>query len=283
MTEDFRPRLRILCEVFAYCIRTAAAIGVRERHWKRKETGMRRFIGAVMLAAAFVAVSNGPVRAESADEIKKQIHAKVSKLKTISYKMKSVSETTDPNLSTKSTTEGTLEYMRKGDKILSRMEMTSKSIMVMGGNETKTDSKMIIVDDGEFIYNYSEAADSKHVIKQKRDQSNSEAVFNPEKGFKDTEKMYAYKALPDETVDGKPCWTLEMTPTDPSLAYIGKSVTCYDKATGMVLKSTTYDPKGKVTTSMTITDLKVDADIPAERFKFTPPPGVEVHDASKGG
>lgn len=242
---------------------------------------MKRIVGVLVLVAAVVAVSSRPVRAEGLDEVKKQISAKMKKLTSISYKMKMTSETNDPNISTKTTSEGSIEYMRKGDKTMSRTEMTTKMVMKMGENETKNDSKIMTVDDGEFVYHYSEAQGQKQAMKQKHDPATSMDIFDSERLFKEQEKMFNVKSMPDETVDGKPCWVLEMTPKDPSMAYMGKTVAYYDKESGVGIKTVMFDTKGKQTGVMNISDLKVNGEIPADHFKFTAPPGVEVHDNTK--
>jgi outer membrane lipoprotein-sorting protein len=41
-------------------------------------------------------------------------------------------------------------------------------------------------------------------------------------------------------------------------------------------------PDGKPMTTMTYTDIKINPDIPADRFVFKAPEGVQVQDMSKG-
>lgn len=238
--------------------------------------------GIAALAVALLIVSAATAKADALADVQKGIHDKIVKLTSFSYKMKMVSETNDPNFSNKTQADATIAYVKKDAKILYRVEMTTKMVMKMQDNETKTDSKSLSIFDGDFVYSYSESNGVKQATKSKFDPSTNTDPFDQLKLFKEQEKQFAFKVLPDETVDGKPCWVLEMTPKDEQMrAYVGKMVACYDKETGITLKTTNYDAKGKATGTTTMSDIKTNISIPPEQFRFTPPPGVEVTDTTK--
>ena len=109
------------------------------------------------------------------------------------------------------------------------------------------------------------------------------ATLDAMTGFKMMEQYYNLKLLPDETVDGKSTFVLEMTLKDKQAGIpIGKSKLYYDKATGIAIKSISYDDKDKPSGTMTTSDIKIDANIPADHFVFKVPVGVEVKDETKG-
>ena len=55
----------------------------------------------------------------------------------------------------------------------------------------------------------------------------------------------------------------------------------YCKKTGIQLKSVDLNLAGEVVRERVVTDLKVNEDIPADRFVFKPPPGIKVVDHTK--
>lgn len=97
------------------------------------------------------------------------------------------------------------------------------------------------------------------------------------------EKVYTLKLLPDETVDGKPCYVIEMTPASPAMrATMGRMVSYYVKKTGLSIKGVSYDTKGKVSSTTITTDVKVDEKIDPSQFVFKAPAGVTVQDMTGG-
>src|SRR5262249_17648891 len=115
--------------------------------------------------------------------------------------------------------------------------------------------------------------------KQKWDPKTSVNPFDALNSFKLQEQNFNLKLLPDEKVDGKPCWAIELVIKDPAArAMMGRTVTYYDKNNGIGVKSVTTDKDGKVTTTSTTTDIKLNADIKPDKFVFKAPEGVKVQD-----
>ncbi|HWL95054.1 MAG TPA: sigma-E factor regulatory protein RseB domain-containing protein [Phycisphaerae bacterium] len=216
-------------------------------------------------------------RAEDFKAVKKAIHDKISKLESFSYKMHSTQDMNNPSYQSKTVSDAAIEYVRKGGKVLYRTEMNTKMDVKMGDTEQKTDMKMIAVHDGEYTWSYSENNGQKSATKQKGDPAAAMNPFDALTSFKESEKMFAIKALPEEKVDGKACWVLEMMPKDESMKqFTGRTLAYYDKETGISLKIVAHDPQGKVMSTTTMTELKTNPSISPDRFKFTPPAGVEV-------
>lgn len=220
-----------------------------------------------------------PARAESFEAIKKKIHDQTSRLKSLSYKSHTTSHIQTPEMTVKSESDLTAQFMRQGDKVLTRMEVASTTMQKFGDQEQKIPSTMLTVSDGQYQYNYSESAGQKSAFRQKIDPANQISVFDGNKLFADMEKNFSIKVLPDETVDGRSCFVLEMTPKGQmAAAGMGKTISHFDKGDGIIRKSVTYDKDGKIMNTMTTRDIKVDDAIPADRFKFKAPEGVTVQD-----
>jgi len=246
---------------------------------------MKRILTAVFGLAFLTAVA-APARADSADDVKKKIHDKVAGLKSFMMKMKTTHDSEmEGGVSTKGESDMIWEAVKTGDKTWkSRMEMTSKMVTKMQGNEQKMDSNVLNIYDGTYSYTYSEGMGMKNAMKQKADPKTNYNPFDQMTLFKQQEPMYNYKLLADEKVEGKTCWVLELTPKDENIKKVtSKAVTWYDQATGLNVKSITYDPKGKVSSTSIVTESKTDSNIPADRFVFKAPAGVEVQDLTNMG
>jgi outer membrane lipoprotein-sorting protein len=224
---------------------------------------------------------------ETIDDVKKKIHEKLSSYKTIQYKATTTSSTDSEQVSYKADSTQTIAAMKKGDKVLSRIESVTKGETKFSGQSQKIDSTMLSICDGDYAYDYTEQMGMKNAMKRKVDK---ETIFNPFDGlnmFKSLESMYTIKLTGEETVNGKPCWVIEQIMKPGPQSPGGKTISYYEKSTAMGIKSTSYDAKGKVSATSNITDIKIDASIPADKFVFKAPAGVEVVDQSelfkKGG
>lgn len=242
---------------------------------------MRHFIpvGAFFL----IITSAAAVRADSLDSFKKDIQAKLSSHKSIQYKAKVVTEIVNEQMSIKSTTDQTAQYVKQGDKVLSHSESKMASDQKIGEMNQKNESTSVDICDGQYSYHVTESGGQKAASKHKVDPKKEISPFDAKRMFEVTEEQFTLKLLPVETVDGKAAYVLELTMKEaPAGMPMGKTKVYYDKATGLSLKSISYDDKGKAMTTMTTSDVKVDANIPADRFVFKAPAGVTVQDSDKG-
>jgi len=57
----------------------------------------------------------------------------------------------------------------------------------------------------------------------------------------------------------------------------------FNKKHGLMIKTLGLDEKGKVNSTVLVTDLKLGATVAADRFVFKAPEGVQVQDLSKMG
>jgi outer membrane lipoprotein-sorting protein len=234
---------------------------------------------SIVFFAAFTLAST-PALGDTLEQIKNKIHEKTSALKTLSYKTNSVSNVNTPEMSMKSVSDQFAQFSKQGDKVLSRLEIKSMTEQKFGGQEQKIPSTMMTVTDGDYQYTYNESAGQKSAFRQKVNPTNQINVFDGKRLFADLERDYQIKVLPDETVDGRSCYVLEMTPKSEMAKSSGmtRSLSYFDKEDGIIRKSVFQDKDGKTSTQMTVSDVKINPPIPADRFKFTAPAGVTVQD-----
>ena len=237
----------------------------------------RRF----MLAATAVLAFTMTAQAETLQEVQDKIHDIVSKYKTLQFKMKMTSDMNMSGASTKTDSDSEVEAAKKGDVVMSRIKSRMKTISSMAGQEYKMDMETLTICDGKVMWNITESP-QKQIAKLKYD-PNANNYFNPKAGWKAMAEHYDIKLMPDETIDGKACWVIAMEPKDAAMKVAqSKSVSYYDKKTGISPKTVTYGPDGKKSGEIIMSDIKIDSDISADRFAYTPPAGAKVEDMTAG-
>ena len=245
---------------------------------------MKSQVGKPLWSIALVLFCVGQVRAETIEDVKQKIHAKVSSYKSLEYKAIYTIEVNMPQMSMKSTTEQTAQYVNKGEKVLGRLETTTKSEQKMGDQASKTETKSVDISDGQFAYSVAETDGTKSASKRKADLTKDLSPFNAQALFKLMEEQFTIKLIPDETVDGKAAWVVEMRSKNPAeLAVVGRTLSYYDKETGIGIKSMSFDASGKPTTTSMTKDIKINSTISPDRFIFKAPPGVNVVDTTVPG
>jgi len=238
----------------------------------------KRFILAAVALLAMAATA----QAETLKEVQDKIHDMVSKYKTLQFKMNMNSEMGMAGYTAKTKSDSTIEAMRKDNVVMSRLDTQMHTVSKMGDQETKMDMKSLMIDDGKFVWTIAEAP-MKSISKSKHDESTA-VYFNPRAAWKLSEQHFDLKLMPDENMDGKSCWVIAMEPKDPSMKMMqSKAVNYFDKKTGLGVKTINYGPDGKKNGEVIMSDVKIDADISADRFKYTPPADAKVEDLTKAG
>jgi outer membrane lipoprotein-sorting protein len=152
-----------------------------------------------------------------------------------------------------------------------RMELTVETRLAIPGRET-------MVCDGEFMYIYSDKAGRKSAVKLKADARTAgdvTALFDSLRGD------YDLKVLPEETVNGQPCYVIEGTASKELDHPLVRQMTWFSKDLGLAVRIVVYTKAGEVTGRSDTTDIKPNAPIEDDRFTFEAPEGVQVRDLSQ--
>lgn len=229
-------------------------------------------LGAVLLVAAgFVALAH----AETLEEVQKKIVAAAEKVKSYSSDLNMVMEMKSEAMTMDSKGQGTFEFMRDGNKMKSRMELKSTGMVKFGDQETKNDSTVLSISDGEYNYVLNDQAGTKTAVKTKVEPQ-STGIATKEL-FDIWAKEHDLKLMPDEKVDGKDAYVIEATPKKPGG---GKLINYFAKDSGLLVKMVTLTPEGKPMQTLSYSNVKLNPDIKPDRFVFKAPEGVEVRDMS---
>lgn len=227
---------------------------------------------------SFVLVLSSVSRADTMEEAEKKLLEAHGKLKSYTSTIKHVEHV--PLTGTDfmaSDVDGTIEWMRKGDAILYRLELTGTSTQKFGENENKTEQTSTFVSDGKFFYTYAEQMGQKRYIKQKPDTS----INGDIRSVLDTVRAdNTFKLAPDEKVDEADCYVVEVRPKTPPSDENPLHVTFiyFRKDIGLCVRVMSKNKDGKTVYDHVVHNIKTNVSIDAARFVLNPPAGVEVTD-----
>jgi outer membrane lipoprotein-sorting protein len=235
---------------------------------------MRTQLGFCLFVLLFAA----NLRAETLDEVEKKLMQAHAGLQSYTARLKHVENV--PLTGTDfmaSDVDGTVEWMRKGEAILYRMEIRGTSTQKFGPNESKAEQTSTFVSDGKMFYTFAEQMGQKRFIKQKADNS----IIGDIRSVLDTVRVENnFKLAADDKVDGAECSVIEVTPKVPPSDDnpIHTTLIYFRKDNGLNVRVLSRNKAGKDIYDNTILDLITNVPIDASRFVLPPPPGVEITD-----
>jgi outer membrane lipoprotein-sorting protein len=236
------------------------------------------------LAVAAIATAAPLALAKSLEEVEKELAQTIAKHKTIQYKTKDMQNVKMEGYEMTSSGGSNVAYQRKGEEgYLARIETKHKTRTKMQGQPEATDDvTTLIIHDGQVIYTLSTSSQGTHATKSKINPEHSMNPYDVGSQFDNLREAYTLTLLPDDKVGGKSCYVIEAKPAKPDEnPTIGRMVFHYDKNVGISVKMVSYDKAGNVMMSSETSDVKIDVDIPEDRFVFKAPDGVQVVDTSQ--
>jgi outer membrane lipoprotein-sorting protein len=234
----------------------------------------------VMLVAA-AALTTQAWAQEDVEAVEKKIQAAWDKQTSVTAKIDLVMQLDMGFVSMDGKGEGTCELLRKGDKILTRLELRMAMNQKMGEKEEKQETKQLVIVDGQNTYTLQEVGGQKQATKTKVD---AQFAMDPKTALENFRKTNTIKLLPEEKVDGISTYVFELTPKEEGPGP-GRSLVYFDQSTGFIVKQVGYGPSDKSDKPMqtlTLRDAKYGTKIDPERFVFKAPEGVEVQDMTAG-
>ena len=224
---------------------------------------------AILALALFAApvIAQGDVEA-----VMKQINEKQASIKSLKAKFETVMEMKTQGYSSLSRSKGSLAYrIPEGGERQSRMEQETNAVTKVGGQETKSKSSVLSIDDGAVAWTLSEQNGNKSAMKMKRQKSADDA-------FEAWRKSGTLALLADAKVNGQDAWVIKYSVTGG-----GSDTHMYHlKDSGFLIKSVTFGADGKPLSTTTYTDIEINPGLSDDLFQFKAPAGVEVQDLSNG-
>ncbi len=193
---------------------------------------------------------------------------------------KIATETQEPQLGASYRGKGMCEIRNDGDDTLIRYETTMDTIE-RDGKTTDAHEKLIAIIDGQLARTYFEAGRGEDATRRARKaplgELNPGMCPEPRMLFEMLAGRFNVKGLSSEVVNDREVHVLEARrKTDPESSWRFY----FDKQTGAIVKWV-KNVGDRATVTSHYSDFEFDVPIPAERFEFKPPPGVEVTDATQ--
>ena len=214
---------------------------------------------------------------ETLEQIEKKLNAAHEKLDAYSSDMQTIQNMTFPQGSMKTDIKGKMEWLRKGDKIMFRMEQKGQSAQNFGGQEMKQDVDTLMISDGEFMYTVNKMMGQTQAMKMKADPKMSGETT---KMFEALKTQGEVTVLPSEKFDGADCYCVQVVMAANPGNPMSKQKIWFRKDIGMMSKWVAFNDKDETVMTTTNTNIKVGAKIDEARFVFTAPEGVQVQDLS---
>lgn len=150
----------------------------------------------------------------------------------------------------------------------------------VGDHEQKMEQKLVTIIDGEFAYTLTENPMQKSAVKTRVEASQGPVASK--EMFEALKEEAEIKVLDDEKIDGTDCHVLEITPKQKE-GPISKMKLWCAKDSGITIRTAALAADGKPLHTQTLSNIKLNAKIDAERFKFKVPEGVQLIDMTAMG
>lgn len=236
-------------------------------------------------AAVLLSLAGG-VQAESVEEVERKLNDSFGQLKSYTAKSETIQDMDLQGIKIDGRQEGSIQWMRKGAKVLSRVEQHGKMTRKYDDQVETAKLSTITICDGDHNYTIAEysgtgnEAGTKTATKHNIDPA---AVTDALSVLNSQKLDYKKRLLADEEIDGADCYVIEAVAKKTDELPHMSSTLWIRKSDGIVVKMVGKDDQEREIHSYVLTDIEVNKDIPADTFKFTAPEGITVTDLTAAG
>ncbi len=226
-----------------------------------------------MAAGLVLAASVG--RAEDAPTlaaVEEKLISNWSAVRSVVARMTVDSLVTLPNGSSTIKSEGTYELLKDGTARFMRWEMCTKSRSVIDEKETLSESTNLTITDGVEIQGLVERGDRTMAVKLPWAES---LHLDPTALMADLRTYADVKYVGADTIDGQAVYVIEGRSRDPSNP-IARTVYAFAWDTGLLLRKSAYSADERTYTIQELSEVKLNSDIPRDRFVFVIPEGAQL-------
>jgi outer membrane lipoprotein-sorting protein len=230
---------------------------------------LQRLIPVVLLA--------GLARAEPVAELLAAIDARAAAVTSIRSTTTATVVDQARGYRRESTTVSHQEAEGAGAIHRSRVELTTTISTTLAGETTTTQSRLLLVADGTFLWTRRDEDGQVSITKDRPLRSRK---VPPSAMLAPLRESHVLQALPDAELLGRTCAVIQATPrpAPEQPATAGRLTFWFARDVGVLMRSVTVDAAGVETSRTEVTQLETGLDIPDERFSYTPPEGLTVDD-----
>lgn len=232
-----------------------------------------------VMGALLTVFAAAPCLAEDLAQVEAKIKTMTTKVKSMRAKLRAEMRQTSGQVTQSSNGDGTLEFLRKGDKVLARSELHHVLTRTVGENVTTSEHVVLAVTDGEFTWHENDAADQTSVFKTLPD---PQFTAEPLAVLAELRKKNVLTLMSDAKIDGKDTWVIEASPSEvkPGVP-VSRTRLYFSKESGFILRWEMNGEGAKPVTWLEYREMQFDVPLPEERFVYTAPPGAPVYDDTK--
>jgi outer membrane lipoprotein-sorting protein len=230
----------------------------------------------MFLAGGVLGLTAATALGEDLDSVAKKIEEAWNKHKSLIAKMSLDSRLSIGSSTVVATGAGSYEFLRHDGKLLSRLELSSTTVQKTGEEESKFEERMLSTSDGNISWTLVETGSGERRVIKSRTEPNQ--TGDPKDVLEYLRRGGAVALLPDDTVEGRKVYVVEVIFRQMPEFSAGKQRLSFDQDSGFLLRIVGFGPNDEPMSTMTYNDIKIDVPIDPQRFKFTPPEGVEVID-----
>lgn len=169
---------------------------------------------------------------------------------------------------------GTYEMKEDSGRRMVRVELQLLSPLAQGAGAAGDPPRLTSISDGQYTYVLNEQGGRAMARKSPVDPS---MHMDPVAFFQEMEEHGELELLPDETLNGQAVTVIRVIPKGATLSdgYVNYYIA---QDSGLIVKMIATEPSSGTTTHAGLTDIRLNVDIPSERFVFQAPPGTVVED-----
>ncbi len=245
-----------------------------------RAAGMGAWFRVLLTATMFGGISVFAAAPPTVEEAQKQIAEKFSDVRSCTALVTTI-ETSDPGDGTSARAEirRRIEWKRAGGSFLYRAESSTEIRRTSGGITTTEEATATSVSDGVHVVAITEQEGRTSATKRKADISN---VPDTSALLDELRVDQTLRRLPDTKVGTSDCFVIQVIPKNRADSDITQTVIYVRKDIGMDVRTIVYDKKNKPIYTSTTTDIRINPELSADRFRVALPDGVELVDQSGG-
>lgn len=241
----------------------------------------QRSLGRISaIALLSFSLANKAIAEDSIETIRNQAIAACARHESVSGKIRISADMIIAGATVNSESNGTYEHLRRGEKILFRVDTKNVILSKLQKREGRVDQDITTISDGQYCFTLTERKGRKPTATKAAPQP-GQTVLADQYFFQGIILRNELRILPDQKIEGKDTWVIEATPKIPDETQPAKSVYYIQKETGIRVKSTGHDATGKRIQLTALTDLKIDPKLDPRRFIMEIPDGVTIVDLTR--
>jgi outer membrane lipoprotein-sorting protein len=235
------------------------------------------FLGTPVLAVDATSQPARPATVDTVESVLRDVQEKYRRNTTVTGVIQTHVIATPPIGRVETRGRGKFELQRGPSKTHVRFELENAIVIESGGTVRQENRSQKVFSDGETVYQLRET-----------DPGTFAAFKLLHKGVETFDVDIILRTLvldnnlalrPEALVDGEAVYVIE---AQPKLLDKGDEIVRRDlyfsKRTGLLMQRVGFNEAAREIERFQVRDVRIDVEIPADRFVFVPPPGVEVVD-----